>query len=116
MTSLHKRVALIYGDSILLAGISETLRTHNNLTVVTVKLLADPATLTNLNPDLILVDASQITPTQTEGLIAAFPEGHSPRIIRINMDSQQLTIVSTQQFPAANIEELEQALEMISKQ
>jgi hypothetical protein len=46
-------------------------------------------------------------------LHSAFPEDHRPPVIRLDLDKQHLTVVSTQQFPAASLDELEQALEII---
>jgi hypothetical protein len=68
-----------------------------------------------LHPDLILVDAQQFTPTQTEQLMATFPAGHSPPIFRLSLEAQRLTVLSSQQFPAASLADLEQVIETISK-
>ena len=113
--TFHRRAVLIYGDSLFLEGISASLQARGNLTMMTLKLPADPATLKKLDPDLILVDASQFTSGQTEELTSIFPQDHSPPVIRLDLDKQHLTVVSTQKFPAPSLEELEQALEIILK-
>lgn len=110
----QKRVTLIYGDSIFLTGILEMLRTHGDLSVAALPPQADSSAVIALHPDLILVDALQFTPTQTDQLMEFFPSGHSPPILRLSADSQQLTVLSTQIFPAASIDDLAQALEIIS--
>ncbi len=113
--TFHQRTVLIYGDSVFLEGIAACLRTRGDLTVTTIQPPADAAALAALHPDLILVDASQVTANQTEALIAAFPKHPSPPIIRLNLDSQQLTVISAQQFPAASLDDLAQVIEIISK-
>lgn len=115
MTSLRQRAIVIYGDSVLLEGIAESLHKRGNLTVMTVSPQIDSTYLADLHPDLVLVDASQIKLNQIEELTIAFPAEHVPPIIHLNMDSQKLTITSTQQFPAASFDDLEQALEFIEK-
>jgi hypothetical protein len=110
-----RRTVLIYGDSLFLEGIFASLQARGDLTVVTLKPPTDPATLKNLDPNLVLVDASQFTPSQTEELTSIFLEDHSPAVIRLDLDKQHLTVVSTQQFPATSLDDLEQALEIISK-
>lgn len=115
MSVTRQKVVVLYGNSMLLEGISESLRKHEGLDVLAVPFQTDSTYLKNLHPDLVLVDAFQFTPNQTEELIATFHEVHPPPIIRLILDSQQLTITSTQQFPAASFDDLEQALDMISK-
>lgn len=115
MTSFRQRAIVIYGDSVLLEGIAESLHKRGNLTVMTVSPQIDSTYLADLHPDLVLVDASQIKLNQIEELTTAFPTEHVPPIIHLNMDSQKLTITSTQQFPAASFDDLEQALEFIEK-
>ncbi|MBK9604040.1 MAG: hypothetical protein IPO36_19730 [Anaerolineales bacterium] len=99
----------------LLEGIAESLHKRGNLTVMTVSPQIDSTYLADLHPDLVLVDASQIKLNQIEELTTAFSAEHVPPIIHLNMDSQKLTITSTQQFPAASFDDLEQALEFIEK-
>jgi len=113
MTLLHKRVALIYGDSVLLEGLAEVLRAGGDLIVRSIKPPSDAAALAACHPDLILVDALQTSPSQMEEIAASFPTNHNPPIIHLNLDSQHLTVVSTQQFPAASLDDLEQVLEII---
>jgi DNA-binding NarL/FixJ family response regulator len=115
MTSFRQRAIVIYGDSVLLEGIAESLHKRGNLTVMTVSPQIDSTYLADLHPDLVLVDASQIKLNQIEELTIAFPAEHVPPIIHLNMDSQKLTITTTQQFPAASFDDLERALEFIEK-
>jgi hypothetical protein len=113
--TFHRRLVLLYGDSLFFEGISASLSLHAriDLTVEMVKLPTDFSTLINLHPNLILVDASQFSPIRSEELHSAFPEEHRPSVIRLDLDKQHLTVVSTQQFPAASLDELEQAFEII---
>lgn len=113
MNVSQKRAALIYGDSIFLTGVSDTLRLRGDLTVAALPPQADFSAVMALHPDLILVDAQQFTPNQTEQLMATFPDGHSPVILRLNADSQRLTVFSSQEFPAASFDDLAQAIETI---
>jgi hypothetical protein len=115
MNVSQKRAALIYGDSIFLTGISDTLRLRGDMTVAALPSQADFSAVLALHPDLILVDAQQFTPNQTEQLMATFPDGHCPSIFRLSLDAQRLTVLSSQQFPAASPDDLAQALETISK-
>lgn len=113
--TFHRRLVLIYGDSLILEGISNTLRSHADLVILTSKPPADPDALNELHPDLVLVDAAQVSPSQVETLIAAFPVSNSPPVVRLDTDAQRLMVISTQQFPAISITDLEQALEIILK-
>ena len=115
MNVSEKRAALIYGDSIFLTGVSDTLRLRGDLTVAALPPQADFSAVMSLHTDLILVDAQQFTPNQTEQLMATFPAGHSPPIFRLSLDAQRLTVLSSQQFPAASLDDLAQALETIAK-
>ena len=96
-------------------GITEALR-RSDWALTTLKPPANSAALIALHPDLILVDASQITPCQMDDLLTAFPADHSPPVIRLDTDSQRLTVVSTQQFPATSFDDLKRVLEFIAKQ
>lgn len=96
-------------------GITEALRTGDLLTVRNLSLLSDVATLTDLHPDLILVDASQIMAPQIETLIFSFSPNPIPPILSLDSNTQRLTALSAQQYPAASLEELKQGLELILK-
>jgi hypothetical protein len=109
------RKALIYGDSIFLKGIAETLRILPELEVME----ACPKTINTLladaRPDVVFVDAAQMTSLQVESLLSAFPDGHSPSILRLDARNGKMTVLFAQQFPAASFTNLRQALELIFK-
>lgn len=104
-----------YGDTPFLEGITQALQAGDVLTVRSFSLMLDVATLPDLHPELILVDASQIAASQIETLILSFFPNPIPPILHLDSDTQCLTVISTQQFPAASLEELKQALELILK-
>jgi hypothetical protein len=113
---LPKRRALIYGDSVLLVGITEFLQGCSDWTVTTLKPPADSAALIAIHPDVILVNGSQFTSHQMNDLLSAFLPNDSPPVICLDMDAQRLTVISIRQFPAASFDDLVRVLELIAKQ
>jgi hypothetical protein len=107
---------LIYGDSVFLEGIAETLRLRDDLQVMILKPPADPSILAVLHPDLMLVDALQITPNQMESLLSTFPVDRCPPILRVNAGKKQMIAVSAQQFPADSLNDLTYLLEKLLHQ
>jgi hypothetical protein len=109
------RKALIYGDSVFLKGIADTLRILPDLEVME----ACPKTINTLladaRPDVVFVDAAQMTPLQAEGLLSIFTADHSPSILRLDARNGKMTVHSAQQFPAASFTDLRLALELIFK-
>jgi hypothetical protein len=99
MNISQKRALLVYGDSIFLTGVSDTLRLRGDLTIAALPPQADFSAVLALHPDLILVDAQQFTPAQTEQLMATFPDGHCPVILHLNADSQRLTVFFQPRIP-----------------
>jgi DNA-binding response OmpR family regulator len=115
MTFPHKHILVTYGDTALLEGITQALQAGGVLTVRSVSLLSDVAALANLHPDLILVDASQVTAKQIETLIFSFSSNPIPPILSLDSNTQRLTVLSAQQYPAASLADLTQVLELIMK-
>jgi hypothetical protein len=109
------QVVLIYGNSILMEGIADTLRTQGDVQVSTLPPQADASALTALHPDLIFLDALQFSPSQTEQIMNFFPAGEGPPILRLSADTQRLTVLSSQQFPAASFDGLARVIQVISK-
>lgn len=113
--TINRRIALVYGDSVFLVGIVETLRLSADLEVMELKVCEDFSLLANKSPDVVIVDAAQTTPNQIEELMDAFPAGHSPPFLRLSADDMLLTVISAQRFPAVNVLDLTQALEKIAQ-
>lgn len=109
----RQRVVLLYGDSVFLSGVAETLRTNPALNVLEVKPQTDPPLLDSQNPDVVLMDAAQITPNQVEVLMASFSANPTPAFLRLNADIQELTVLSAQHYPAVNLSDLTQMLEKL---
>jgi hypothetical protein len=86
-----KRMALIYGDSVFLEGLAETLSA----------------------PDFALMEAEQAAANQLAELMRFFPLNHSPPIICLNGDFKQMTVIFAQQFPAASLDDLMRVLEKL---
>lgn len=104
-----------YGDTALLEGITQALRSIDVLTVRNLPLWSGVAALTDLHPDLILVDNAQITASQIKTLIFAFPPNPIPLILSLGPNTQRLTVLSAQQYLVASLEELTQVIELILK-
>jgi len=111
----QQHVMVAYGDTALLEGITQALRTGDILTVKNLSLLSDVAALIDLHPDLILVDDAQITASQIKTLIFAFPPNPIPLILSLGPNTQRLTVLSAQQYPVASLEELTRVIELILK-
>jgi len=108
-----KHVLVTYGDTALLEGITQALHESDVLTVRSLSLRSDATALTVQRPDLILVDAAQITASQVESLVSVFSPNPAPPILSLDSNTQRLTALSARQYPTASLEELEQALEII---
>lgn len=110
-----KHLLVTYGDTALLEGITQALQASDVLTVRGVSPLSDVAALADLHPDLILVDASQVTASQIERLMLSFSPNPIPPILSLDSNTQRLTVLSAQQYPAASLKDLTQTLELILK-
>ena len=104
-----------YGDTALLEGITQALQASDVLTVWNVSLLSDVAALTDLHPDLILVDDAQITASQIKTLIFSFSPKPIPPILSLGPNTQRLTVLSAQQYLVASLDDLTQVIELILK-
>ena len=112
MTSGH-RIAVIYGDTLFLEGIAEILHSLPELEVIERKPAVGVCPFAETQPDVVLIDAAQISLPQMEKLIESFPTQPCPPFVRLNADKQQLTVHSTQNLPAVTLADLTQALEKI---
>lgn len=81
-----QRCVLVFGRSVTLGDLATLLRVSPLLQVVERK---TANTLGKLHPDVILVDAAEVTPEQFQKLTA-----HCPAIISLDPESYQLTIHS----------------------
>lgn len=115
MSFPQKHVLVTYGDTALLEGITQALQAGDILKVRNHSLLSDVAALADLHPDLILVDASQVTASQIETLIFSFSPNPIPPILSLDSNTQRLTALSARQYPTASLEDLTQTLELILK-
>ena len=107
------RTAVIYGDTLFLEGIAEVLHSLPELEVIEKKPMAGSCPFVETQPDVVLIDAAQISLPEMEALIKAFPIQPCPAFVRLSADGQQLTVHSTQHLPAATLDDLTQALEKI---
>jgi hypothetical protein len=81
-----RRRILVFGTSAMLGELAADLRVSPLLQVVECKTSDD---LGELHPDVILVDAAQVTPEQFHKLTAICPS-----IISVDPESYQLTVLS----------------------
>ncbi len=108
-----KRV-IIYGDSIFLSGIAETLRTDSGLKVVEIHPRDGKMKLERSQPDIVLVDASQTSLDQLTALMLSFRSRPGLPFISLNADDKQLTVLSSQQYPAVSLPDLTQVIKNFS--
>ena len=112
MTFGH-RTAVIYGDTLFLEGIAEILHSLPELDVIERKPADGSCPFADTQPDVVLIDAAQISLPEMEELIESFPTQPCPPFVRLTADEQQLTVHSTQNLPAVTLADLTQALEKI---
>lgn len=112
MTSGH-RTAVIYGDTLFLEGIAEILHSLPGMDVIERKPGDADAPFAETQPDVVLIDAAQISLPQMEELIESFPTQPCPPFVRLNVNEQQLTVHSAQNLPAVTLADLTQVLEKI---
>lgn len=108
--TVAQHTAVIYGDSILLRGMADILR---SLGVEVVEKQPWDTLFSETQPKVVLLDAAQISFPQLDELIQSFTGGQSTTFIRLNAEQQHLTIHSAQCLPASDITDLTQALEKI---
>lgn len=111
----QQHVMVTYGDTALLEGITQALRSIDVLTVRNLPLWSGVAALTDLHPDLILVDNAQITASQIKTLIFAFPPNPIPLILSLGPNTQRLTVLSAHQYPMTSLDDLTKVIELILK-
>ena len=104
---------MIYGDTLFLGGIAEILHSLPELDVIERKPTAGNCPFADTQPDVVLIDAAQISLPEMEALIESFPTHPRPPFLRLSADGQQLTVHSTQNLPAVTLADLTQALEKI---
>jgi len=107
---LHPKRVIVYGDSIFLSGIAETLRADLELRVVEIQTQNSEVKLKNSQPDIVVVDSSQISLDQVSLLMLSFPSRPGLPFISLNADAKQLTVLSSQQYPAVSLPDLTQIL------
>ena len=112
MTSAH-RTAVIYGDTLFLQGIAEILHSLPGMEVIERKPADGDAPFAETQPDVVLIDAAQISLPEMEDLIESFPTQPCPPFVRLNVNEQLLSVHSTQNLPAVTLADLKQALEKI---
>ena len=112
MASVHC-MAVVYGDTIFLAGITEILRSLVGVDVVEIKPKEGDTFFTDARPDVVILDAAETSSHQMEQLIDSFPTQACPVFIRLNANEQLLTVHSTQNLPAVNMADLTQVIERI---
>ncbi len=113
MSAKHRTI-LLYGDSVFIAGLGETLRAHANFDVVSVIPKPGRVALAGFQPDVVLVDAAQFSPNQVEGLMGTFQPGKNPPFLSLNATDMCMTVVTSRQYPATNQDDLAQVLDMLS--
>ena len=111
--SVTHRIVVIYGDTLFLEGIAEVLHSLPGMAVIERKPGDGEPFFTGTRPDIILIDAAQISYPQMEQLIESFPTKPAPPFVRLNASQQGLTVHSTQNLPAVTLADLTQALEKI---
>lgn len=112
MTSAH-RMAVVYGNSILLTGIAEGLRSLHGLEVIERKPMAGQPSCAELHPNIVVLDAAQVAFHQLKELIDTFPSASSPLFVLLNADGQRMTVYSAQCLPAVTFADLAQVIEKI---
>ncbi len=112
--SVKHRTILLYGDSVFISGLGETLSAHSDIDVVTILPQPGPTTLARFQPNAVLVDAAQFSPNQVETLMNSFQPGKSPPFLSLDATDMYLTVVTTRQYPATSQDDLLQVLDMLS--
>lgn len=107
------RIAVIYGDTLFLEGIAEILYSLPELEVIERKPAFGSCPFTEIQPDVVLIDAAQVSLPEMEELIESFPTQLCPPFLRLSADGQKLSVHSTQNLPAVTLADLTQALEKI---
>ncbi len=112
MSAAHHTV-LIYGDTLFLEGIAEVLRSLPGVELIKSKPDRGEIPFMEIQPDIVLIDAAQISLPQMEQLIESLASKPCPSFLRMNASSQELTVHSMQNLPATTLAELAQVIEKI---
>jgi hypothetical protein len=89
-----QRQILVFGNSDTLGALAAMLRVSPLLHVMERQTLEGAASPDNAWPDVILVDATRITPEQFRDLLAAYPQP-CPILLGIDPLTCQLTVLSS---------------------
>ncbi len=109
MPSNH-RTAVVCGESILLMGIAELLRSLPGLEVIERKPMDSQSLCAEPQPNVVFLDATQVTFPQMKELIESFPTDSCPLFVLLNADGQSMTVYSTQSLPAVTVADLTQLI------
>ena len=112
MPSTH-RTAIVCGDTILLFGIAEILRSLPGLEVIERKSIDSQSLCGGPLPNVVFLDSTQVAFPQMKELIESFPTASSPLFVLLNADGQRMTVYSTQSLPAVTVADLAQVIEKI---
>jgi hypothetical protein len=102
-----QRSILIFGDSDMLVALAAALRVSPLLHVAEYSDCDETASLAELHPNMILVDAAQVTPEQFRDLISI-----CPIILSVDPVTHQLTVLASPH--QADLDEVARVIEMIS--
>ena len=114
-TSSNPRRIVIFGNSILLVGIAESLRINPALEVVELHSKEEKSLLNGTRPDLVIVDAAQTPSSLLAELMSFLSFMPGLPFISLHADTKQLTIHSTQQYPAVSQSDLTQVIDKLSQ-
>jgi hypothetical protein len=103
---------VLYGNSLLIAGVEASLRGRPDLDVVRIDTaLSDAGTRLNaLRPDVVIFDL--IAPHYSEFAIPFLREHPGLPLIGLDPNSKTVTVLSNQRYTALTVNELAQVIQM----
>jgi hypothetical protein len=74
----QRRFALVYGDTVFIPGIAETLYSMADMESFVKKLQAEFKLPAVNRSRIVLMGLAQVAPAQVQGMMASPPDNHSP--------------------------------------
>ncbi|HBY98103.1 MAG: hypothetical protein M5U01_16880 [Ardenticatenaceae bacterium] len=105
---------VLYGKSLLMAGLEVSLRRQPGLEVIRIDALTagEEQAWEELRPDVVIFD---VAAARLEGAFACLQEHPGVVLIGLHPASPQVTTLSTQQYPARTVKDLAQVIQALLK-
>ena len=110
----ERRVVVLYGASLFVAGVEASLRDRPGLDVVRIDAALPDAgrRLKSLRPDVIIFDSGDARLVALPDMTQLLRDNPGVLVIGLDLTNNEVTVVSSQQRSATKVEDLVEAIQM----